>query len=134
MAQRSFKTAKDPILVWVLGHNPFGSVLEEVIHGKSIEGRGVEFRQVTDAEQANSCQILFVSAAENKRYRSLKGDLKPAGLLTIGETQGFQTREKVLDVGPIHATRDKEHNVPYGPLAGGLLAIGGVVLLVKSKE
>jgi hypothetical protein len=46
---------------------------------------------------------------------------------------GFQTREKVLDVGPIHASRDKEHNVPYGPLAGGILAIGGVILLVKSK-
>jgi len=46
---------------------------------------------------------------------------------------GFQTREKVLDVGPIHATREKEHNVPYGPLAGAVLAIGGVVLLVKSK-
>ena len=46
---------------------------------------------------------------------------------------GFQTREKVLDVGPIHASRDKEHNVPYGPLAGALLAVGGVVLLVKSR-
>ena len=46
---------------------------------------------------------------------------------------GFQTREKVLDVGPIHASKDKEHNVPYGPLAGGLLALGGVVLLVKGK-
>ena len=46
---------------------------------------------------------------------------------------GFQTREKVVDVGPIHATKDKEHNVPYGPLAGAVLAIGGVVLLVKSK-
>jgi len=29
---------------------------------------------------------------------------------------GFQTRETVLDVGPIHASRDKEHNLPYGPL------------------
>jgi len=46
---------------------------------------------------------------------------------------GFETREKVLDVGPIHATKDKEHHLPYGPLAGALLAIGGVVLLVKSK-
>ena len=46
---------------------------------------------------------------------------------------GFQTREKVLDVGPIHASRDKEHNVPYGPLAGGLLAVGGVVLLIRGK-
>jgi len=25
---------------------------------------------------------------------------------------GFKTREKVVDVGPIQATRDKEHNVP----------------------
>jgi drug/metabolite transporter (DMT)-like permease len=47
---------------------------------------------------------------------------------------GFQTREKVLDVGPIHASREKEHHVPYGPLAGALLAVGGVVLLVKGKS
>jgi hypothetical protein len=46
---------------------------------------------------------------------------------------GYQTREKVFDIGPIHATREKEHNVPYGPLAGGLLVLGGVILLVKSK-
>lgn len=46
---------------------------------------------------------------------------------------GFQTREKVLDVGPIHATRDKTHSVPYGPIAGAVLALGGVVLLVKSR-
>jgi hypothetical protein len=47
---------------------------------------------------------------------------------------GFQTREKVFDVGPIHATRETTHNVPYGTLAGAILAIGGVVLLVKSKS
>jgi hypothetical protein len=45
---------------------------------------------------------------------------------------GFTTRQKVLDLGPIHATRDKEHNIPFGPLAGVVLAVGGVVLLVKS--
>ena len=46
---------------------------------------------------------------------------------------GFKTRDKVLDVGPIHATKETTHNVPYGPLAGAIMAIGGVVLLVKSK-
>ena len=46
---------------------------------------------------------------------------------------GFKTREKVLDVGPIHASKDTEHHVPYGPLAGALLAVGGVFLLVKGK-
>jgi drug/metabolite transporter (DMT)-like permease len=47
---------------------------------------------------------------------------------------GFQTRDKVLDVGPIHATKETTHNVPFGPLAGAILAIGGVALLVKSKS
>ena len=46
---------------------------------------------------------------------------------------GFKTRDKVLDVGPIHATKETTHNIPYGPLAGAIVAIGGVVLLVKSK-
>jgi drug/metabolite transporter (DMT)-like permease len=47
---------------------------------------------------------------------------------------GFQTREKVLDVGPIHATKDKTHDVPYGPIAGAVLALGGVALLVKGRS
>ena len=47
---------------------------------------------------------------------------------------GFTTREKVVDIGPIHATKDTHHDVPYGPLAGAVLAVGGVVLLVKSKN
>ena len=46
---------------------------------------------------------------------------------------GFKTRDKILDEGPIHATKETTHNVPYGPLAGAILAIGGVVLVVKSK-
>ena len=41
----------------------------------------------------------------------------------------YTTREKVLDVGPIHATRDVTHDFPLFPVAGGLALIGGVVLL-----
>jgi hypothetical protein len=46
---------------------------------------------------------------------------------------GFTTREKVLDVGPIHATKDTHHDVPYGPLAGAALAIAGAAMLIKSN-
>ncbi len=84
----AFRTPKDPIVVCVLGHNPFGNALEEVIRGKSIEGRALAIRQVTDAEEANACQILFIGSAEGKRFRSLWGNIKP-GILTVGEEQGF---------------------------------------------
>jgi hypothetical protein len=46
---------------------------------------------------------------------------------------GFTTRERVLDIGPIHATKDTTHNIPYGPLVGAILVLGGVALVVKDK-
>jgi uncharacterized membrane protein len=46
--------------------------------------------------------------------------------------QGFNYthREKVLDVGPIHATRDTQEHISLPPILGGLALIGGVALLV----
>jgi drug/metabolite transporter (DMT)-like permease len=46
----------------------------------------------------------------------------------------FTTREKVADIGPIHASRDKTHSVPLPPIAGALALVGGVVLLVAGKN
>ncbi|MGB9245432.1 MAG: hypothetical protein WCC03_18945 [Candidatus Acidiferrales bacterium] len=45
--------------------------------------------------------------------------------------QGFTYthREKVLDVGPIHATKDTQETVP-----GGLALVGGIVLLMAGGK
>jgi len=41
----------------------------------------------------------------------------------------YTTREKVLEVGPITATKDTAQTIPLSPLLGGLALAGGVVLL-----
>ena len=46
----------------------------------------------------------------------------------------YTTREKVVDIGPIHATRDEKHNVPLPPIAGAVAVVGGIVLLVAGKK
>ncbi len=46
----------------------------------------------------------------------------------------YKTTEKVVDIGPIHATREKTHNVPLPPIAGAAALIGGIVLLVVAKK
>ena len=57
------------------------------------------------------------------------------GVIALGY-QGitYTTREKVLEVGPIKATKDKEHTVPLPPILGGLALAGGVVLLVAGAR
>jgi hypothetical protein len=46
----------------------------------------------------------------------------------------YTTREKVVDIGPIHATRDETHHVPLPPIAGAVVLIGGVALLFAGKR
>ena len=46
----------------------------------------------------------------------------------------YTTSEKVVDIGPIHATREKTHNVPVPAIAGAVVLIGGVVLLVARRK
>jgi hypothetical protein len=46
----------------------------------------------------------------------------------------YTTTEKVVDIGPIHATRDKTHSVPLPPIAGALALVGGIALLVTSRS
>ena len=46
----------------------------------------------------------------------------------------YTTREKVVDIGPIHATREKTHDVPLLPIFGAVALIGGVVLLVAGRK
>jgi hypothetical protein len=45
----------------------------------------------------------------------------------------YKTRKKVLDVGPIQATREETHLIPIRPLAGGLIAVAGICLLLSRK-
>ena len=46
----------------------------------------------------------------------------------------YTTREKVVDIGPIHATREMTHNVPLPPIVGAVALIVGVVLIVAGKK
>jgi hypothetical protein len=46
----------------------------------------------------------------------------------------YTTREKVVDIGPIHATRDKTHHVPLPPIAGAVALIGGILILVAGRK
>jgi hypothetical protein len=55
-----------------------------------------------------------------------------AGLAWGGFT--YTTREKVVDIGPIHATRDKTHDFPIPPIAGAVALVGGILLLVTGKK
>ena len=85
----TFANSHDPIAMCVVGHNPFGSTLEDVMQGLKIGDRAIAIRRLPDTQQASQCQILFVGATEEKRTRALLDAIKGAAILTVGEVDNF---------------------------------------------
>jgi hypothetical protein len=54
------------------------------------------------------------------------------GLVWGGFT--YTTREKVVDIGPIHASRDRTNNIPLPPIVGALALVGGIALLAVGRK
>jgi hypothetical protein len=55
----------------------------------------------------------------------------------IGLTWGgftYTTRKKVLDIGPIQATREEHHAIPIPPIAGAIALAGGIVLIAADRR
>jgi len=55
-------------------------------------------------------------------------------IIMIWGAFGFTTRETIVNVGPIHATKDTKHYIPYGPLLGGVIFLGGIGLMVAKRN
>ena len=71
--------------------------------------------------------------------------MKPAGIIGIvlivigiialaygGIT--YTKREKVLDLGPIQATAEKQKTIPFPPVLGGICLVGGIVLVIVGSR
>jgi len=85
----TFASSTDPIEICIVGQNPFGSTLENMVQGKKVGDRTFAVRLLADTEQASQCQILFIGSAEWKRTRALLEALKNPGVLTVGESSDF---------------------------------------------
>jgi len=56
------------------------------------------------------------------------------GLALVYQGFGYTHQEKVLDVGPIHATADEHERVSIPPILGGLTLVGGIVLVIIAAK
>ncbi len=80
------ESAGSAFSICVLGEDPFGPVLDQLVEGETVGGRKVAVRRIR-AETAGSCEILYVSKQEQNIQAVLAG--AGAGVLTVGEGDGF---------------------------------------------
>jgi uncharacterized membrane protein HdeD (DUF308 family) len=74
-----------------------------------------------------------VSQTENMKIAGIV--LIVLGILALAY-QGvtYTTHKKVLDIGPIQATKEEHNTIPIPPILGVLALIGGVVILASDRR
>ena len=88
----SFADLQSPIVIGVLGDDPFGNYLDELVRGEQVNHRPLVIKRYTRVEEIKSCQILFISASERDRLDSVFQKLRGCSILTVGDTEGFASR------------------------------------------
>lgn len=84
----NFTSANDPIHICVLGSDPFGNSLEDVVKNKVAAGRHLQVRHPQSVAEAGGCEMVFMDAHESRDKAQLARELH-WGVLTVGEDRNF---------------------------------------------
>jgi hypothetical protein len=83
----AFRQQDSPVSICILGVDPFGGVLDQMLSGEVVNGRKVVAQRIRSAPAPQVCQALFVGRP-GKDLGKMLPELGP-GVLTVGEGEGF---------------------------------------------
>src|SRR5260370_3942785 len=95
----AFPQVDSPIVIGVLGIDPFGSVLDRIVEHKKIGPRGFvvkRYKWGKDLKDLKDCKILFVSASQKAHIDDILKSLTGQPILTLANTPAFAERAVVI--------------------------------------
>ncbi len=85
----AFKDRRSPLIVAVVGKDPFGKHLENTFAKKQAKGRSIKIVRFKKVEDIDTCHILFVPAGEVSKIKEIRKKLGDKPVLIIGESKDF---------------------------------------------
>ena len=86
-----------PWVIGVLGDDPFGKTLDDVVAGQTVRGRGFEIRRFSRPEtvddELRACHVVWVSGSRELR---LLDSLHDTGVLTVSDIDRFAERGGIV--------------------------------------
>jgi hypothetical protein len=83
------ESKSDPLIIGVLGNDPFGKIWEE-IRRKTVRGRPIVVNLCgNDLGLAKKCQVVFISRVDREKLKIILGQLFEKPVLTIADLPLF---------------------------------------------
>jgi hypothetical protein len=88
----AFAAPQAPLVIGVLGEDPFGEYLDSTVHGETINDHPMVVQRYRRVEDIGTCHILFVSRPEEGRLEQILAALRGREILTVGDMDNFAGR------------------------------------------
>lgn len=85
----AFADPTAPLVIGVLGDDPFGAFLDETVRGETVNHHPLEVQRFRRVEDVGRCHILFV---REPRLEDVLGKLANRPILTVGDAENFARR------------------------------------------
>ncbi len=90
--------ATTPFVIGVIGKDPFGPALDDVVQGQRAQGRIIVIRRLRRLAEAVRCELLFVSSSERGNLREIFAAVRGASVLTVGDMDQFAERGGMINL------------------------------------
>lgn len=98
----AFADPQAPVVIGILGDDPFGAFLDETVRGEHLGTRPFEIRRFEHVADIKTCQLLFISQSEADQVEENVASLKTRPILTVSDADNFAERG-----GMIHFVTEK---------------------------
>jgi hypothetical protein len=85
-----------PFVIGVMGEDPFGETLDEVVAGETLGGHPLVVRRFRNPADISACNILFIGRSEAGRLDETLKVLKGRSVLTVTDISGAERRGAII--------------------------------------
>lgn len=85
----AFHSPSDPLIIGIIGPDPFGTLLEEAIAGETYHGRPIQIEHYRTPREIRQCHLLFLSQGDESQTDAILAAVAGRNILTVGETESF---------------------------------------------
>lgn len=101
----AFNSPNEPLIIGIIGQDPFGALLAEAIAGENYHGRPIQIAHFRSPREIRQCHLLFVSDSAAGEYGAIIAAAAGRNILTVGESDVF------LDQGGMIALTAEQNRV-----------------------
>jgi hypothetical protein len=89
--ESAFVDQTSAFVIGILGNDPFGPIIDDVVKGEVVNGRGLIVQRFRSVEELTPCHILFISGVDPDQFNRVFATLRGQPVLTVGDAEGFAT-------------------------------------------